>query len=62
MTAGAVLYVKDPYRVAVIYVAALACHPVDRDEEQEWSFNNHRVCDGVDPEGNVFQCREPISQ
>ena len=48
--------------MAVIYVAALGGHPVDRDEEQEWSFNNHRVCDGVDPEGNVFQCREPISQ
>jgi predicted enzyme related to lactoylglutathione lyase len=27
--------------------------PVDR----EWVFGAHRVCDGVDPEGNVVQLR-----
>jgi hypothetical protein len=27
--------------------------PVDR----EWEFAAHRVCDGVDPEGNVVQLR-----
>jgi predicted enzyme related to lactoylglutathione lyase len=26
--------------------------------EREWSFQGHKVCDGVDPEGNVFQLRE----
>jgi hypothetical protein len=26
--------------------------------EREWSFNGMRVCDGVDPEGNVIQFRE----
>ncbi len=25
---------------------------------KEWSFQGLRVCDGVDPEGNVFQLRE----
>ena len=28
--------------------------PADR----EWSFNGVRVCDGIDPEGNVIQFRE----
>jgi predicted enzyme related to lactoylglutathione lyase len=26
--------------------------------EREWSFQGHKVCDGVDPEGNVFQLRQ----
>jgi len=26
--------------------------------EKEWSFQGCRVCDGHDPEGNVFQVRE----
>lgn len=26
--------------------------------EREWLFQNTRVCDGHDPEGNVFQLRE----
>ncbi len=30
--------------------------------EQEWTFNGQRVCDGLDPEGNVFQCRESMSR
>lgn len=25
----------------------------------EWTFQGDRVCDGHDPEGNVFQLREP---
>jgi len=29
--------------------------PADR----EWSARGFRACDGVDPEGNVFQLREP---
>jgi hypothetical protein len=28
--------------------------PVD----EEWSFNGVKVCDGLDPEGNVIQFRE----
>jgi len=30
--------------------------PADR----EWSARGFRACDGVDPEGNVFQLREPV--
>jgi predicted enzyme related to lactoylglutathione lyase len=26
--------------------------------EREWEFEGHKVCDGHDPEGNVFQLRE----
>ena len=26
--------------------------------DQEWSFDGVRVCDGIDPEGNVIQFRE----
>jgi predicted enzyme related to lactoylglutathione lyase len=26
--------------------------------EKEWGFQGCRVCDGLDPEGNVFQVRE----
>lgn len=26
--------------------------------EREWEFQGARVCDGVDPEGNVFQLRQ----
>lgn len=27
--------------------------------EREWSARGFRACDGADPEGNVFQVREP---
>lgn len=27
--------------------------------EREWSARGFRACDGVDPEGNVIQLREP---
>jgi predicted enzyme related to lactoylglutathione lyase len=26
---------------------------------KEWAFDEHQVCDGVDPEGNVYQLRAP---
>jgi predicted enzyme related to lactoylglutathione lyase len=26
--------------------------------EREWNFQGYRVCDGIDPEGNVFQFRQ----
>ncbi len=29
-------------------------------KDVEWVYENHRVCDGQDPEGNVFQLRELI--
>jgi len=29
--------------------------------EHEWTFRGHRICDGSDPEGNVFQLREPLT-
>ena len=29
--------------------------------ESEWRFQDCRVCDGHDPEGNVIQLRETIS-
>jgi predicted enzyme related to lactoylglutathione lyase len=28
--------------------------------EREWPYQQHRVCDGHDPEGNVFQLRERL--
>lgn len=28
--------------------------------EREWEFQGRRVCDGVDPEGNVFQLGEAL--
>lgn len=31
---------------------------VVRPVASEWTFNGTRVCDGVDPEGNIFQLRQ----
>ena len=28
--------------------------------EREWRFQDTRVCDGFDPEGNIFQIRQPV--
>jgi predicted enzyme related to lactoylglutathione lyase len=50
----------------VLFVASLEAGRVAAREnggelnppEREWSFQGHMVCDGVDPEGNVFQLRE----
>ena len=27
--------------------------------EREWTFQGYRVCDGLDPEGNIVQFRQP---
>lgn len=27
---------------------------------QEWQFEGSKICDGYDPEGNIFQLREPV--
>ncbi|HZP66249.1 MAG TPA: VOC family protein [Rudaea sp.] len=29
--------------------------------EREWEFRGSRVCDGYDPEGNIFQVRAPLT-
>lgn len=29
-------------------------------ERHEWRYGDHRVCDGLDPDGNVIQLREPL--
>jgi hypothetical protein len=28
--------------------------------EREWEFEGAKVCDGHDPEGNVFQLRQAV--
>ncbi len=33
-----------------------------KESETEWTFNSYRVCDGYDPEGNVFQVRQVRDQ
>ena len=30
--------------------------------EREWEFMDMRVCDGIDPEGNVFQLRQKVPE
>ncbi|AZC24314.1 VOC family protein [Pseudomonas sessilinigenes] len=30
--------------------------------EREWRFKDARVCDGIDPEGNIFQLRQSLPQ
>ncbi|MCU7646934.1 VOC family protein [Pseudomonas piscis] len=30
--------------------------------EREWQFKGARVCDGIDPEGNIFQLRQSLPQ
>lgn len=31
-----------------------------KDQGSEWEFGQYRVCDGIDPEGNVFQVRQVV--
>jgi predicted enzyme related to lactoylglutathione lyase len=49
-------------RIASVRERALACGGELNSVEQEWQFQGHRVCDGHDPEGNVFQVREATQQ
>lgn len=30
--------------------------------DREWEHREHRICDGHDPEGNVYQLRMPITR
>ena len=45
--------------IAAARVAAEACGGVMNSADKEWSFQGFKVCDGLDPEGNVIQFREP---
>jgi hypothetical protein len=49
---GAVLYAKDMQRLVEFYSANAV--------EREWEFEGAKVCDGHDPEGNVFQIRQAV--
>jgi catechol 2,3-dioxygenase-like lactoylglutathione lyase family enzyme len=44
--------------IASVRVVAEAHGGVMEPAVREWSFNGVRVCDGLDPEGNVIQFRE----
>jgi catechol-2,3-dioxygenase len=44
--------------LANVRVVAAANGGVMEPSDKEWSFNGVRVCDGIDPEGNVIQFRE----
>lgn len=46
-------------RIEPARAAALACGGVIDGPEKEWLFQDARVCDGHDPEGNVIQVRAP---
>jgi catechol 2,3-dioxygenase-like lactoylglutathione lyase family enzyme len=55
--------IKPWFTVASIAAArATAPHNSGRvlGADQEWRFGDWLVCDGVDPEGNVFQLRERV--
>ena len=45
--------------LAAVRAAAPALGGELNSSKQEWRFQNSRVCDGYDPEGNVIQFREP---
>jgi hypothetical protein len=44
--------------IAEVRASAAARDGVLNAAEKEWLFNGWRVCDGLDPEGNVVQFRE----
>lgn len=45
--------------LAGVRAAAAARGGAMNGADTEWLFNRWKVCDGIDPEGNVIQCREP---
>jgi predicted enzyme related to lactoylglutathione lyase len=47
--------------IATVRAAAPAYHGAVLPVEREWDVDGARVCDGNDPEGNVFQLRESAS-
>jgi catechol 2,3-dioxygenase-like lactoylglutathione lyase family enzyme len=46
-------------RIAAVRAAAEAFGGGLNSSDKEWSFQGFKVCDGLDPEGNVIQFREP---
>jgi catechol 2,3-dioxygenase-like lactoylglutathione lyase family enzyme len=44
--------------IARARASAGACGGVLNPADKEWSFQGFKVCDGLDPEGNVIQLRE----
>jgi predicted enzyme related to lactoylglutathione lyase len=53
--------IKPVFRVASIEVARAAAASAGgriNSARHEWRFGAHRVCDGLDPDGNVIQLRE----
>lgn len=68
-TFGAVLFAKNVARVAAFYEALANLHMTEaaptwarlggelNPPDQEWQLGTTRICDGHDPEGNVFQVR-----
>lgn len=47
--------------IAAARAAALARGGRFQSAENEWEWRGYRVCDGVDPEGNVVQIRTAIT-
>lgn len=56
--AGAIKLVLFTPSIAGAREAAAKFGGVLNGPEREWLFQGHKVCDGHDPEGNVFQLRE----
>ena len=46
--------------IALARASAGAWGGVLNGADQEWSFEGWKVCDGLDPEGNVIQLREHL--
>jgi predicted enzyme related to lactoylglutathione lyase len=45
--------------IAAVRTSAEAFGGMLNSSDKEWSFQRFKVCDGLDPEGNVIQFREP---
>jgi catechol 2,3-dioxygenase-like lactoylglutathione lyase family enzyme len=44
--------------IAKVRASAGECGGALNPTDKEWLFQGHKVCDGLDPEGNVIQFRE----
>ena len=44
--------------IAAVRAAVDGLGGILNSSDQEWSFQGFKVCDGLDPEGNVIQFRE----
>ena len=47
--------------IAAVRAAAMELGGEVNAVERTWQFRGHAVCDGHDPEGNVFQLRQPVA-